>query len=301
MWFRNLQVFRLPQNWGLPLAEFDKQLSRQLFQACGSQDAQSRGWISPRGNDQLVHSLNRQWLISLGTEQKLLPGAVVKQEAQERALRFEEEHGYRPARKQMQEIRDQVTMELLPRAFSRYRSTSVWVDPIAGWLCMDVASTAKADEILDVLGKSLDDAPISRLRTQLSPAAAMADWLASGEAPSGFTVDRDCELRAPGNDQAIVRYVRHTLDGDEVRAHLEDGKQPTRLALTWNDRISFILTDKLEIKRLAFLDILKEDAEKQAQDNDELFDIEFTLMTGELNQLLSDLVEALGGELLEGE
>lgn len=299
MWFRNLQVFRIPHNWELPLADFDKQLSRQLFQACGSQDAQSRGWISPRGNDQLVHSLNRQWLIALGSEQKLLPGAVVKQEAQQRAIHFEEEQGYKPGRKQMQEIRDQVTMELLPRAFSRYRSTQVWLDPIAGWLCMDASSTARADEILEVLGKSLDDAPVSRLRTQVSPAAAMADWLASGEAPSGFTVDRDCELKAHGNEQATVRYVRHALDGDEIRSHLEQGKQPTRLGLTWNDRISFILTDKLEIKRLAFLDILKEDAEKQAQDNDELFDIEFTLMTGELNQLLTDLTQALGGEAEE--
>jgi len=94
-----------------------------------------------------------------------------------------------------------------------------------------------------------------------------------------------------------VRYVRHPLDGDEVKAHLAAGKLPTRLALTWDDRISFILSEKLEIKRLAFLDILKEEAEKSAEHADEQFDADFALMTGELARFLPALVEVLGGEV----
>jgi recombination associated protein RdgC len=125
----------------------------------------------------------------------------------------------------------------------------------------------------------------------------MADWLAAGEAPAGFTIDRDCELKAAGEEKAVVRYVRHTLEGDEVKAHLAAGKQPTRLALTWDERISFVITEKLEIKRLAFLDLLKEEAEKGAEHADEQFDADFALMTGELSRLLPQLVAALGGEV----
>jgi recombination associated protein RdgC len=130
----------------------------------------------------------------------------------------------------------------------------------------------------------------------------MADWLAGGDAPAGFTIDRDCELKAVGEEKAAVRYVRHALDGDEIggeiKAHLASGKLPTRLALTWDDRISFILTEKLEIKRLAFLDLLKEQAEKTAEHADEQFDADFALMTGEIARFLPQIVEALGGEVV---
>jgi recombination associated protein RdgC len=130
----------------------------------------------------------------------------------------------------------------------------------------------------------------------LSPQSAMADWLAGGEAPHGFTIDRDCELKAVGEEKAAVRYVRHPL-GDEVhgeiKAHLAAGKLPTKLALTWDDRISFVLGEKMEVKRLAFLDLLKEEAEKNAEHADEQFDADFALMTGELTRFLPVLIEAL--------
>ena len=124
----------------------------------------------------------------------------------------------------------------------------------------------------------------------------MTGWLAGGEAPPGFTIDRELELRSIDEGKATVRYVRHDLEGDEIRAHIAAGKSATRLGMTWNDKISFVLTEQLQIKRLAFLDILKEEAESQAETSEELFDLDFTLMTGELARLLADLVEALGGE-----
>ena len=123
----------------------------------------------------------------------------------------------------------------------------------------------------------------------------MTGWVADGEAPVGFTLDQDLELRS--TDKASVRYVNHTLEGEEIRQHIATGKIVTRLAMTWNDRISFVLNDQLQIKRLAFLDILKEQAESQGENADERFDIDFTLMTGEVARLLDDLVTALGGEV----
>ena len=131
----------------------------------------------------------------------------------------------------------------------------------------------------------------------------MADWLAGGEAPSGFTIDRDCELKECSEEKASVRYARHSLDGEniegEVKAHLAAGKLPTKLALTWDERISFILSEKLEIKRLAFLDLLMDQAEKNAEHASEQFDADFALMTGELARFIPQLVEALGGEVAE--
>ena len=299
MWFRNLQLYRLPTPWAIDLASLEEQVARGPFVKCPSNQPLSRGWVSPRRDGALVFALDRQWLLALAVEQRLLPASVVIEEVKERAEAIEAQQGYAPGRKQLKELRERVTEELMPRAFTRRRSTFVWIDPQNGWLCVDASSPARAEEVIEHLRHCLDEFPLALLHTQVSPASAMADWLAGGDAPAGFTIDRDCELKASGDEKSAVRYVRHPLEGDEIKTHLASGKVPTRLALTWDDRISFVLTEKLEIKRLAFLDLLKEQAERSAEHADEQFDADFALMTGELSRFLPQLVEALGGKVAE--
>ena len=299
MWFKNLQLYRLPTPWTIDLAKLDEQLARGTFSRCASHEPMSRGWVSPRKDGALIYAANRQWLIALAVEQRLLPASVINDEVRDRAEKVEAEQGYAPGRKQLRELRERVTEELMPRAFTKKRTTFVWIDPQAGWFCVDAGSQGKAEEVIEHLRHCLDEFPLKPLHTARSPQSAMSDWLAGGEAPAGFTIDRDCELKDVGEEKAAVRYVRHTLEGDEVKGHLAAGKLPTRLALTWDERISFVLTEKLEIKRLAFLDLLKNEAEKNAEHADEQFDADFALMTGELSRFLPQLVEALGGEQVE--
>ncbi|MBZ0106331.1 MAG: recombination-associated protein RdgC [Sulfuricella denitrificans] len=296
MWFRNLQIYRL-RDCAISPDKLEEALSGLAFQPCGNMDMQSRGWLSPRGEGApLVHVLRDQMLIALGVEQKLLPSAVINQFAQERAEEIEEQQGYRPGRKQLREIRERVAEELLPRAFARRRKTYAWIDPVGGWLVIDAASPAKADELVEALLKCSSDLTPALVRTQLSPMVAMTGWLAANEAPAGFSIDRDCELLAPGEEKSLVRYVRHPLESAEIRDHIESGKQVTKLAMTWNDRISFVLNENMQVKRLAFLDLIKEESEQQAETADEQFDADFAIMSGELARFLPDLVEVLGGE-----
>jgi recombination associated protein RdgC len=295
MWFKNLQLYRLPANWANTAEKLEEDLAKAPLSACGATDAQSSGWVSPRDGGPLVHSVNRQWLLALGVEHRLLPTSVVKHFANERAKSIEENEGRRVGRKEMRDLREALTLELLPRAFVSRRTTFGWIDPINGWLVIDAASPAKAEEFLEHLRKSVEGLPVKLLQVEQSPSAAMTGWIADGEAPAGFSIDQDLELRSAEN--ATVRYAKHTLEGDEIRQHIAQGKVVTRLAMTWADRISFQLNEKLQIKRLAFLDILKEQAEGQAENEDEHFDIDFTLMTGEVARLLVDLLAALGGEL----
>jgi len=296
MWFKNLQIYRLPTPWAMSSEQLEVLLAPQKFVAGTSLDLQSQGWISPRENGMLVHTVNRQMLLLLGTEKKLLPSTVINQVTKIRAAEIEEQQGFKPGRKQMRELKEQVADELLPRAFSIYRSTWVWIDPVNGWLVVDAASPAKADEVIKLLLKSVDKLSLETLHVNQSPVTAMTDWLASDEAPSGFTVDQDTELRATGEGKATVRYVRHTLEAEDIRRHIAAGKQCTRLAMTWADRISFVMTESLTIKKLAPLDVLKENSDPGTQNDDERFDSDITLMTGELNRMLTDLVHALGGE-----
>jgi len=200
-------------------------------------------------------------------------------------------------RKEKKDIKEAVTEELLPRAFAIQRTTYAWLDPANGRLIIEAASSAKADELLEQLSKTVDDLPVKLLHTEISPVAAMTDWLAGEAAPAGFTIDRELELRATGESKATVRYANHALEGEEILAHIASGKRATRLGLTWNDRISFVLTEQLQIKRLEFLDIIKEESTTLADTDEDMFDLDFTLMTGELAKMLTDLTEALGGEV----
>ncbi len=221
---------------------------------------------------------------------------MVNEVAADKAEAIEAQQGFKPGRKQMKEIKEAVLQELLPRAFTRRRRVFAWIDPVGGWLVIDAASPARAEEVLDALRDSLDELPVKMVRTTLSPVSVMTGWLAANEAAGNFTIDLDCELRAVTDEKAAVRYVRHALDGKDVQDHLAAGKLPTRLALTFDDRISFILTEKMEIKRVAFLDVIKEEAERQADAADMQMEADFALMSGELARLIPALLEVLGGE-----
>jgi recombination associated protein RdgC len=297
MWFKNLQIYRLPAPWAITTEQLAADLAPHAFQPCSSLEMQSQGWVSPRENGELVYALNKQMLLLLGTEKKLLPTTVINQVTKIKAAEIEEQQGFKPGRKQMKEIKEEVTDDLLPRAFSVWRQTWVWIDPVNGWLVVDAGSPAKADEVLKLLIKSVDKLPMEALHVAQSPVTAMTEWLVADAAPHGFTVDQDTELRANGEGKATVRYVRHTLEADDVRRHIASGKQCTRLAMTWADKISFVLTESLTIKRVAPLDVIKENADSTAQNDDERFDSDVMLMTGELSSMLADLVVALGGEI----
>ncbi len=294
MFFKNLQIYRLPAPWAMTAAALEQALVSQKFTPATSMDLVRQGWASPRGAGQpLVHTVSGQFLLQLKTEKKLLPSTVINQVAAARALEMEEAQGFPPGKKAMKELKERVTDELLPRAFAILSTTAVWIDSVNGWLVVDAASPSKADEVIKLLLKSVDKLPLENLRVQRSPVGAMTEWLQADESPAGFTVDQDAIMRATGESKAQVAYKRHTLEADDIRRHIAAGKQCTRLAMTWNDKISFVLDESLAIKSIKPLEIIKESA---TRNDDERFDSDMALMTGELAKMLADLVEALGGE-----
>jgi len=295
MWFRNLIVYRIPEGWGLRPEALDAQLARLAFTPAASIDAASVGWAAPRPEDpSLIYALNGQWLLALRQEKKLLPARVIAQFVRQRVEQIEAEEGFRPGRKRMKELREEVRDELLPRAFSLTSDTRVWIDPARGWLAIDCASQTRADEVITMLVKSIDGLPARKLAVADSASGAMTAWLVEGEAPGGFTVDQDVELRARSG-KATVRYANQALEQDDIARHTRAGKQCTRLALTWADRVSFVLTEKLEIKRIRPLDVLREQSDSSDVAEAERFASDFALMSGELGKLLASVVDALGG------
>ena len=297
--FKNVMMYRLVSPWTVNAEQLESALQEARFEVCGASQEKSVGWIEPRGVEHgpLLEVVGGQWILKLMMEVKVIPGSVVKRKADEQLAQIEATTGRKPGKKEARDIREDARLSLLPMAFTKQSTTLVWVDPKASLLVLDAASQAKADEVLTCLVKAVDGLAVQLIDTQTSPAAAMAIWLSTKEAPQGFSVDRECELKAADESKAVVRYTRHALDTDEVTQHIAMGKMPTRLALTWNDHVSFVLTEALQLKKVAVLDVVFEAAASLASDKKEdNFDADVAIATGELQGLIPDLLEALGGE-----
>ena len=299
--FKNALIYRI-EHWDQPtLTEIENRLAVGPFVECGATQPESAGWVAPRGERHaaLAESVGGQLLFKLCTETKAVPGAVVKTQLQARLDAIEQQTGRRPKGKQAKEVKESVVHALLPRAFPKRTDTLVWMDAAARFVWVGAGSARKADAVLTRLSELLGGGlKLKLLQTELSPATAMSAWLSEKAAPAGFSIDRECELKQPDSEKATVRYARHTLDIDEVGEHIQQGKLPTQLALTWAGRVSFVLTEALTLKKIQLLDGVLEGAGTAAATagrDDSGFDADVAITTGELRQLLPDLIEALGG------
>lgn len=291
MWFRNLQIYRITGGNMTP-DSLEQALSQHALQACMQMELQSRGWLPPRDEQpQFVLAFGQHWLIALGVEKKLLPASVINQHAKTRIANIEQMQGYKAGKKQMRDIKEATIIELLPRAFVQRHKTYAWIDAVNNRLILDTASSNKAEEFIDALLKSVPGITLAPLDTKLSPSTLMTRWLTGEEPPSILTVDRDCELQGMNDEKETIKYTCHILEADEIARHVRAGKKAIRLAMTWDGKISFVLHDNLQLRRIAPQDILKESAESA----EELFVSDFTIMSGEVSQLISDVIEALGG------
>ncbi|MDT8997887.1 recombination-associated protein RdgC [Paucibacter sp. APW11] len=294
--FKNLMVYRCGAGWQPTAAQIEEALDQGRFVECGATQAISVGWVEPRGikHGPLVEDIGGHWLLKLAVEQRVLPGSVVKRRVDELAARIEQETGRKPGKKASKELKEQVTQELLPQAFTKQSSIRIWINPQQGLLMIDASSPARADEVVTLLIKACEGLSLQLVQTAESPAVCMAAWLMDGVAPEGFSIDRECELKSEDEMKSVVRYARHALDIEEVRQHLQCGKAPTKLALTWRDRVSFMLTDTLQIKKISFLDLVFEGRDKASKD--EAFDADAAIATIELGKLIPELIDGLGGE-----
>lgn len=294
--FKTLSLYRFTAPNSLAWSTIEESLAEAAFVECGASQQQSVGWVAPRGIDHgaLVEMQMGHRFMKLMIETKKVPSEVLKRKVKEQCDALEVSTGRKPGKKEKREITDDVHLALLPMAFTSRSSVLIWLDTNTGFMAID-ASGAKLDTALTWMIKAMDGLTLQLVNTKTAPAAAMAIWLSTKEAPANFSVDRECELRAADESKAVVRYTRHALDTDEIAQHISMGKIPTRLALTWDDRVSFTLTDGLVLKKIEFLETVFEDKQNdgsQAQDN---FDADVAITTAELSKLFIDLMNTLGG------
>lgn len=298
LWFRNLQIYRLGQDHALTIEQLNSELAKRPFVPCGSMDMDSCGWIAPAkfAADDFAFSRQNAALVGLKTEEKVLPAAVIQDELNYRVEQIEANENRKVGRKEQRELKDRIVEELTPRAFTRSRVQRALIDLENKLVVVDAASSSNAEFLLSALRESLGSLPTRLIDTEISPVTAMTDWL-YGATPDEFSLGQEAELKAPGDEGSIARFKRQVMDCPEVRQHLENGKIATRLSLAYGERLTFTLTEALEVKSLAMLDVLKDELkDMDAETQDDLFESQFALLVGELRGFIPVLLDALGGE-----
>ena len=192
--------------------------------------------------------------------------------------------------KERRELKENALLELLPQAFPKSKHVMVMIDKANELVFIDTTSQGTADDVVTLLVRA--GLELALVQTASAPAHFMVECLLDDlDDYSDFILGRECELKSTGEDAAMVTFKNHYLQTDEVRKHITEGKLPTKLAMTWDDRVSFVLTEGLQIKNITLLDAVMDGNSK----DDSCFDTDVTIATVELSRLIPDLIEAMGG------
>lgn len=298
--FKSIIAYRIGPDWAPPAAEaLEAELQRLAFLPCEPTQELSTGWLPPRGEEHgaMVERVGDHMVLKFGLERRAVPASAIRAELEARCKALEAERGRKPGRKEKAEIKQEIVLTMLPRAFSKRATHTVWLDLAQRFLVVGASSHKAADNVVtslvEVMATLRQVIPLSLLSTQMAPGTAMAEWIRADEPPGNFFLGQDLVLK--NAEKGSIRYARHPLDKEEIVQHLDDGMVVTEMALAWDGKVGFVLNEGLALRKVSFLDVKTDVGEK-----DKGFDADMAIATGELAQLLPELVEALGGEMGPG-
>ena len=299
MWFKNIQLYRFTKPFELDAQTLGRQLEEHSFVPCGSQDTTRSGWVPPLGRhgSEFVHVTNGYLMVCCKRQDKLLPASVVNEELEEKVLKIEESEARKLPAKQRRSLKDEIIFSLLPKAFARSSLQYAYISPADNLLVVNAASAKRAEEMIEDLRSALGSLSVIPLTSHNQPIDVMSRWVNSAQPAAGFELGEECELRDDADISCVIRCKNQNLAAEEIVNHLKTGMHVSKLALNWQQRIEFILDEKLVIKRLRFSDLIQEQADEiEADDVASQFDVDFSIMALELSGFFKALTDAFGGE-----
>ena len=292
MWFKNIRLYRLAEDFKIEMERLEQALVDHAFVPCGKTERSRSGFVAPVASEDgaLGHSLGNYFMVCFRRDEKMLPASVVNEELDEKVKDIEAKQDRKVYRKEKQQIKDEVILELLPRAFVRSRRIYAYLALDAGLLVVDTSSAVLAEELINTLREGLGSFPASIPDVPVAPMSVMTQWLRDGAASHHFQIDQDCELVNPLEDGNVIRCKAQDLTSEEITVHLEAGKQVRKLGVVWNEAVSCVLNADLTLSRVRFEDMVLERAtEADAETAAEQFDQDFAVMT----LVLADLFKSL--------
>ena len=294
MWFKNTTVYRLPD--GAPSkADLADALLDLPFASCLGLDWFNEGFDSAAAfDDAPVFEADGSLRLALKREEKVLPAGVIRSILDEQVADIKRAEARNVGRKEKQEMKEQIIDDLLPRAFTRSSRIEALIDGKRGYLLVDNARRAKAENLLTRLREALGGINARYPQTRQSRTGLMTDWLAAGEAPGGFELGYSATLEGVGDVHPVIKISRKDLTDADVTAHINKGMMVTELELEWRDSVRFVLTRDFSLKRIEWLDVLQEEAEG----GDDALSVMYAsqvIQAAALGEIIDELAMLMGG------
>lgn len=296
MFFRNLSFFRLPAPAPSAVADLEARLAEFPLKPVGPLEFESRGFVPVMGQSAsaMTHSASGCTWITLGTNARLLPAAVVNAALAKKIAEVEAKEGRKLGGKARKQLKDDLIHEMLPKAFVKEGRVSASIDTDHHFIVVDASSKKSAEGVVSAVREALGSFPAIPISPAAPPRLVLTRWLRGEPMPNGLTLGDECELKDPVEGGAVVKASRHELDeNEEITKHLDTGMQVSKLALTLNGTISFVLGEDLIVRKLKFLDGAVESLENTERDSLEAeLDARYALFSGEIAVLFAVLEEA---------
>jgi recombination associated protein RdgC len=293
MWFSNIFFFKFTKPFDTSQEDLEKSLAELKFTPCGTLDMSKFGWTSALGHNTnaYTHYANGNILIRAKKEEKILPSSVIKDLLEEKIANIEKAESRPVKKKEKEQIKEDIVHSLLPQAFTKSSYVNGYIDTNTQLLMINVSSKNKADDYMALLRKAIGTLPVEPIRKDGTIEVLLTHWLKNNALPSDFSLEMEAEFKSPEEDGATVKVKQQDLTADEVTHHMETGKQVTKLALMWQDRMSFVIQDDLSIKRVKFTELIK-DQNDDIPNEDKLakMDADFTLMAAEFGEFIPYLI-----------
>lgn len=301
--FRNLRAFTFATNITPDdFAGLNSDFEKQRFVPCGPSQEISFGWVEPRGRtgEKFIEVIDGRVLVKLCVESKKVPPSVITDAVTIRIADILKETGRtKMGRKEKAELKEEVKLDLIVKAFPVKSYISLWACPSEQMLFVDSTSAGAGDRIITAFlgliaetsrdsGREASAAPI---QTKCSPDGAMGAWLLEQEAPAPFDLGRECELAQTNGTKTKVRYVQHALEIDEIVEHIKAGMRPTKLQLTLGDDVTFVLGADLCLRNISVL--LAGDVAMEQKGDEDSFDATFCIMAKQTVELMKSVLECL--------
>ena len=294
MFFRNLTFFRFPPTHAF--TQLDTLLPEAALKPVGPLELSSSGFISPfgRGEDVLSHRIGDAIWLSVGSENKILPGSVVNDLLAQKVAEIEDKEGRKLGGKARKRLKDDLLHELLPRAFVKSSRTDALLDLEHGFLAVDTSSRKSGEAVASEIRRAMGSFPAIPPNAEVAPRSVLTGWIAGEPLPEGLSLGEECELKDAMDGGAGVKAQNQELLSDEIAKHLEAGKQVTKLALVLDDHVSFVLGEDLVVRKLKFLEGAVDQLESTERDDLRAeLDARFALLSGEVRRLFLVLESAL--------
>ena len=287
---KSARIYRLSAPLPVTAETLEQALSEFKARPLSAQESAHVGFCQPLHasiKPLVTELLNGVLVVAIKRTEKLLPAAVINEELQPLVAAAEQEKGRPLSRKEKQQLKEELQLSLLPRAFSRSSVTHAYIDMAGNQIIVDTASASKAEDVLALLRKAISTLPALPWLDNHKLNSQLQLWLQNQRLPAELTLGHNAQLKAPDEEGAKAQFANHLLSANEVQSHLQD-KLVTKLQLSKAEVCDFTITDDGAITGIKWHDLITgQNDEMGHEDLYARLTADLYLLTTELRRVIS--------------